>query len=86
MSSQTAVDAAVSQWGNGLAVRLTKLVAKTAGMTDGTRVRITAEQGRIMVEAVAAPKLGLDAMLAGFDPARHCGEVMTYEPVGREVI
>ncbi|MFB9243999.1 AbrB/MazE/SpoVT family DNA-binding domain-containing protein [Massilia antarctica] len=82
MSYQTA-EAAVSQWGNGLAVRLTKVVAKTAGMTDGTQVRITAEKGRIVLEAVE-PGITLASMLASFDPVRHGGEVMTFAAVGEE--
>lgn len=76
-------DAAVSQWGNGLAVRLNKAVAKKAGMTEGTQVRIIAEKGRIILEAVT-PVISLDSMLAAFDPARHGGEVMPFAPVGRE--
>lgn len=84
MDYQTA-EAAVSQWGNGLAVRLTKVVAKTAGMTDGTQVRITAEKGRIVLESVE-PGITLASMLASFDPVRHGGEVMTFAPVGEEVV
>ncbi|MFZ4876811.1 hypothetical protein ACL9RI_17160 [Janthinobacterium sp. Mn2066] len=86
MINQTAVDATVSQWGNGLAVRLNKLIAKTAGITEGTQVRITAEQGRIVVEKVVAPSLNLDEMLTSFDPVRHHGEAMAFAPVGKEII
>jgi antitoxin component of MazEF toxin-antitoxin module len=80
-----AVDTSVNQWGNGLAVRISKAVAKAAGVTEGTRVRITAQQGRIIVEKVE-PSPSLDAMLAAFDPERHGGEVMAFAPVGNEVI
>lgn len=86
MTNTTSVDASVSQWGNGLAVRLTKLIAKTAGIADGTPVRITAEQGRIVVETVVTPAMSLDAMLAAFDPARHGGESMAFAPVGKEIV
>lgn len=84
MLTQT-VETTVSQWGNGLAVRISKVVAKAAGVVEGTQVRITAEQGRIVVEAVpSAPTL--DAMLAAFDPARHAGEAMAFAPVGQEAM
>ena len=31
----------ISAWGNGLALRLTKPMAKAAGVADGTPVRVT---------------------------------------------
>lgn len=79
------VDAAVSQWGNGLAVRLNKRIARTAGMAEGTQVRITAEKGRIVLEAIE-PGITLASMLAAFDPERHGGEVMISPPVGEEFV
>ncbi len=80
-----AVETSVNQWGNGLAIRLTKAVAKAAGMTEGAPVRVTAQAGRIVVEA-CQPKPSLEAMLAGFDPQRHGGEAMAFAPVGVEVL
>ncbi|CAN7412316.1 hypothetical protein LJR289_002542 [Pseudoduganella sp. LjRoot289] len=80
-----AVDASVNQWGNGLAVRISKAVAKAAGVVEGTRVRITAQEGRIIVEKIE-PTPSLDAMLAAFDPERHGGEAMALTPVGKEVL
>ncbi len=84
MAKQT-VEASVNQWGNGLAVRLTKSVAKTAGVTEGTRVRIIAQRGRIVIETTTHEP-DLEEMLAGFDPKRHTGEVMAFDPVGGEVL
>lgn len=80
-----AVDTSVNQWGNGLAVRINKTIAKAAGVVEGTRVRITAQEGRIIVEKVEIPP-SLDAMLAAFDPKRHGGEAMPFAPVGKEVL
>jgi antitoxin MazE len=74
----------VNQWGNGLAVRLTKSVAKAAGFTAGTRVTVFAQHGRIIIEA-ARWEPDLDEMLAAFDPKRHMGELMPFDPVGHEV-
>lgn len=74
----------ISAWGNGLALRLTKPTAKAAGVTEGTRVRIVAKLGRIVIEADTEPTL--DAMLAAFDPKRHGGEAMAFAPVGVEVL
>ena len=80
-----AVAASVNQWGNGLAVRLTKAVAKAAGVTEGTRVRIVAQRGRIVIET-ATPEPTLAEMLAAFDPTRHGGEVMAFVRVGKEAL
>jgi antitoxin MazE len=74
----------ISTWGNGLALRLTKPLAKAAGMTEGTRVRVVAKPGRIVIEAQTEPTLA--AMLMAFDPQRHGGEAMAFAPVGVEVL
>lgn len=72
----------ISAWGNGLALRLTKPMAKTAGVAEGSPVRVTVEPGRIVVEADVEPTL--DQMLAAFDPTKHGGEAMADRPVGNE--
>ena len=75
----------VNQWGNGLAVRLGKAAATTAGVQAGTPVRILAQPGRIIIEAETRQPT-LEEMLASFDPKRHGGEVMAFAPVGQEAL
>ena len=72
----------ISVWGNGLALRLTKPMAKTAGVVEGTPVRVTVKPGRIVIESETEPTL--DEMLAAFDPLKHGGEVMADAPRGVE--
>ena len=73
----------ISTWGNGLALRLTKPMAKAAGVSDGTLVRVVVvKPGRIVIETETEPTL--DAMLAAFDPKKHGGEVMDGGAVGVE--
>lgn len=80
------VDTSINQWGNGLAVRLNKAVAKTAGVAEGTPVRIVAEPGRITIEITEKMK-SLDEMLKAFRPELHGGELMATDgPVGEEII
>ena len=80
------VDSSINQWGNGLAVRLNKAVAKTAGVAEGTPVRIFAEPGRITIEITEKMK-SLDDMLQAFSLELHGGELMaTVGPVGEEII
>ena len=72
----------VCAWGNGLALRLTKPMAKAAGVADGTAVRVSVKPGRIVIETETEPTL--EQMLAAFDPKRHGGELMADGPVGAE--
>jgi antitoxin MazE len=72
-------------WGTSLGLRITKAVAKVAGVSPNTPVVITAQAGRIVIETVAV-RPSLDDMLARFDPERHGGEVMAFAPLGKEVI
>jgi antitoxin MazE len=74
--------AQISAWGNGLALRLTKPMAKAAGVAEGSRVRVTVKPGRIVIETEVEPTL--DQMLAAFDPKKHGGEAMADRPVGKE--
>ena len=79
------IEATINQWGNGLAVRITKAVAQAAGLKEGTTVRIAAVPGRVTIET-AEREPTLEEMLAGFDPKRHGGEAMPFKRVGREVL
>lgn len=72
----------ISTWGNGLALRLTKPMAKAAGVDDGTLVRVTIKPGRIVIESETEPTL--EQMLAAFDPRKHGGEAMAGASVGME--
>jgi antitoxin MazE len=57
-------------------------MAKAAGVTEGTPVRVLVQPGRIVIESDTEPSL--DQMLAAFDPAKHGGEVMADAPRGVE--
>jgi antitoxin MazE len=75
----------VLPWGNALGLRITKSIAKVAGLQSHSAVTITAQPGRIIIESVNA-RPSLDDMLARFDPSRHGGEAMAFAPVGEEVL
>ena len=72
----------ISVWGHGLAVRLTKPMAKAAGVANGTPVRVTIKPGRIVIESETEPTL--EQMLSAFDPKKHGGELMADGSVGVE--
>ena len=74
----------IKAWGNNLGVRLPASVARAAHLKADQRVRITVEDGRVIITAHGDKALSLDDRLALFDPQLHGGEVMVVVPVGRE--
>ena len=74
----------IKHWGNNLGVRLPATIAKQAGLRVDQRVRVSVEDGRVIIAPADDPPQSLDERLARFDPARHGGEVMAAEPVGSE--
>lgn len=75
----------LKQWGNNLGVRLPVAVARAAHLHVDQRVRVSVEEGRLVITPVDDAPLTLEERLAFFDPARHGGEVMaTDEELGAE--
>lgn len=75
----------IKPWGNNLGVRLPAAVARAAHLSANQRVRITVEDGRVIIAPHGEQPLSLAQRLALFDPAVHGGEAMAAAPVGREV-
>jgi antitoxin MazE len=74
----------IKLWGNSLGLRLPSSVARAAGLTVDQRVRISVEEGRVVITPQGDKPLTLADRLALFDPAVHGGEAMALAPVGRE--
>lgn len=74
----------IKQWGNNLGVRLPAAVARAAHLRADQRVRVSVEDGQIVIRPADESALTLEQRLALFDPARHGGEVMATTPVGAE--
>lgn len=74
----------IKQWGNSLGVRLPASVAREAHLCIDQRVRISVEDGRVIITPVIDVPLTLEQRLARFDPARHGGEVMASQAIGAE--
>lgn len=74
----------IKQWGNNLGVRLPAAVARAAHLRADQRVRVSVEDGLIVIHPADETSLTLEQRLARFDPERHGGEVMVSEPVGAE--
>lgn len=75
----------IKAWGNNLGVRLPASVAKAARLKLDQRVRITVEDGRVIIAPHGERAPTLAERLRQFDPAVHGGEAMPAKPVGREL-
>ena len=74
----------IKPWGNNLGVRLPASVARAAHLKADQRVRITVEDGRVIITPHGDKPPTLAERLALFDPELHGGEAMATKPVGRE--
>ena len=72
-------------WGNSLGVRLPASVARAARLKADQRVRISVEDGRVIITPHGDKPLTLADRLALYDPELHGGEAMTVAALGREV-
>jgi antitoxin MazE len=74
----------IQKWGNNLAVRIPAAVARSARLSVGQPVQVSAEDGGVKVQSIGMPRLSLAQKLARFDPATHGGEAMATGRVGIE--
>jgi antitoxin MazE len=74
----------IKQWGNNLGVRLPAAVARAAHLRADQRVRVSVEDGLIVIRPADETALTLEQRLAQYDPERHGGEAMADAPVGAE--
>ncbi len=74
----------IKHWGNSLGVRLPAAVAREAHLNADQQVRITVEEGRVVITPLPEDVLTLEQRLARFDPERHGGEAMVSGNVGAE--
>jgi antitoxin MazE len=74
----------IKPWGNNLGVRIPAAVARLAKLRANQTVRLTVEQGRVIITPQHDQPLSLAERLALFDPAVHGGEAMAVEPVDAE--
>jgi len=76
--------ARVAKWGNSLAVRIPRAVARETGWTPGTTVQMTTANGGLLITA-AEPRYGLKELVSGITPRNRHAETDWGGPLGREV-
>ncbi len=62
-------------WGDALGLCLPASVAKAANLHADQRVRLSVEDGRMILTPLPDLPLTLEQRLARFDPAKHGGEI-----------
>jgi len=75
----------IGRWGNSLAVRLPHATAETAGLREGTRVKLEAARGRVTLVAESLPRYTLRELLRGYTRRRRHPESDWGKPRGGEV-
>ena len=76
----------IHKWGNSLAVRLPKAFADQAGIGNGSDVRLTVEDGKILVVPITDRECFLDLLLSQINESNIHREVVFGEAVGKELL
>lgn len=80
--TETTLD--IKHWGNSLGVRLPAAIAKAANLHVDQRVRISVEDGRVVIEPAEKVWPTLAERIAAYDISRHGGEIMDTPAQGAE--
>ena len=75
----------VKKWGNSASIRIPAAVMAAASLRIDQEVDVREDDGRIVIEPVAAPVYDLDALLADMTPETFPDEADFGRPVGQEV-
>ena len=75
----------LARWGNSLGLRIPKEVAHHAGLAEGMRVEVAAEDGRVVISP-ARPRYRLETLLEGMTPEDMHAAFDWGPDVGREIV
>jgi antitoxin MazE len=76
----------IQKWGNSLAVRLPKVFAEQTGIENGSDVRISVEDGKIVLFPLQDRKALLEKMLEKIDESTIHMEIDFGIATGRELL
>lgn len=76
----------VQKWGNSLALRIPKALAREARLSQGSRVDLRLVDGRLVAEPGQMPEYRLDDLLAGVTDENIHQEISTGPPAGTEIL
>jgi antitoxin MazE len=75
----------VQKWGNSLALRIPKPLAKDAEVKEGTVLNLAVSEGKVVATPVEQKKLSLRELLAKVNKKNLHGEVDFGGPACREI-
>lgn len=75
--------AQIVKWGNSLAVRIPKLVAEEAGVSEGDPIELEADRGEIKLRRREKIPT-LKQLVSQITPENRHGEILTGAEVGKE--
>ena len=79
------MNATIQKWGNSLALRIPKAVARETQLENGSVVNLAIRKGMVIIEPSKKAKYQLDALLKGVSKKNIHRCVDTGPAVGREV-
>ena len=79
------MNATIQKWGNSLALRIPKAVARDTHLENGSVVSLAVRQGKVVIEPARKTKYRLDDLLKGMSKKNIHPSVDTGPAVGREV-
>ena len=79
------METTIKKWGNSLALRIPKALAKEAGLYYELSVELTLLDGKLVIAPIERPKLDLEAMLDQITEENLHSEVNVGPAVGQEV-
>jgi len=74
----------IKTWGNSLGVRIPSAVARAARLRANQQVKLTVEDGRVIIAPQGGKPLTLSERLERYDPTLHGGEAMAAPLIGAE--
>jgi antitoxin MazE len=78
------MDATVQKWGNSLALRIPKSVAKDLGLSQGSAVELAVVDGEVVLKPKKARKASLSGLLREVTPENLHGEADWGGSTGQE--
>lgn len=74
----------VQKWGNSLAVRIPRALARELNAEPGCEVSMEVRDGELVITPVKEPRYTLEELVAGITPENRHGEIDTGPSVGKE--
>lgn len=79
------METTIKKWGNSMALRIPKALAKEAGLDYELPVELSLRDGKLVIAPIEPPKLDLEAMLDQITEANLHSEVDVGPAMGQEV-